>query len=93
MYTEITLGKVIGNISIELSINVTKKLKKEKRYFGCFAINNICLGDNIEYYINCDFKQFHKDHYQELNNFEIKTDIVYKELKKLIKRGQKLNII
>lgn len=49
--------------------------------------------DNLSYFIHCSKKQFKKDSKQELEEQDLDWKNCYKDMKHLIKRAKKLNLL
>jgi hypothetical protein len=89
---------------IELNINVKEDLGRYEKdealhQFGYIEITDGRIEDkplfydNLTFFIECDKKEFKKECKTELKEKERNWKEVYKDIKTLLKRAKKLNII
>lgn len=96
MYIEMHLGDV------ELNILVTKDLKKQDGVlfnFGHIEVNsghingNNCFWDNLNFFLSASFSDFKEECAEELKSKGFPVKETYKNLKRLLKRAKKLNLL
>lgn len=84
---------------IELKILVTRKLKKKNTFLNSGYIETpisegkVIFWDNLEFFINCGKKEFKIECMEDLNKANYNWEQVYEDIKTLLKRAKKLNII
>lgn len=88
--------------NVELNIAVTKKLKREEgnlKTFGNIAITNGNIGeegifwDGLEYFFDLSFKKYKKECTEDLEKGGYDIKQTYKDIKRLLKRANKIGII
>ncbi len=87
---------------VELNISVTNKLKKQKgalNKFGYIQVSNgmidskDCFWDNLQFFIDYGFGIFKEECAKELKEKGFKVKQTYKDIKRLLKQAEKLNIL
>lgn len=91
----------LGNVT--LSVSVTDNLKREENYlknFGYIEISNGrideehgCFWDNLEFFYGISAKKFKKECTDELKKGGFDVEETRKDIKRLLKRAFKLNIL
>ena len=88
--------------NVELVISVTNKLKKQTETLEKFGWITISKGgindrdinwDNLNFFLECDYKDFKKECKEDLREKNFKTKKIFKEIKQLLKEANKLNIL
>ena len=84
--------------NVELNIEVTNTLDAKKN-FGYVRITDGGINtepafwDNLDFFVICDKKEFKKECKKELKEKGYNWKTTYKEIKTLLKRAKKLNIV
>jgi hypothetical protein len=87
---------------VELNISVTDKLKRQEDRLKNFGYIQVTTGavdekpvfwDGIEFFLECDEKQFKKECKRDLDKAGFDCDTTYKIIKKLLKRAIKLKLL
>lgn len=88
--------------NVELVISVTKKLKRQTGNLEKFGWITISTGmkddedvswDNLFFFLSCDFEEFKKECGLDLREKRFKTKRIFKEIKQLLKKANKLNLL
>lgn len=98
-FRKITLSKGIGDIWVELEIDVDKYFKPSEYNFGQIKIGSIytsnteeCTWDNLDFFFTASKKDIKAECKKELEFKNLYIPGIFKTIKELTKEARRLNL-
>lgn len=99
IFRKITLSKGIGDVWVELEIDVDKDFKPSKHNFGQIKIGSIytgnmeeCTWDNLDFFFTASKKDIKEECKKELEFKNLYTPGIFKTIRELVKEARKLGL-